>query len=1348
MSHLNLKEIYRSVVFISLFFSFIFASANPAYYNKHVIIVVDQSPTVQTHQNMPKLYDALVDFFNGKKPQGLTSNSQIPANFNFNPDTDEISLFASSLRGSGINPIDDYKRIMNSCRFNQFEKGEVGKEIVNALIHPRASYQSTGLTLTSFLDQYLKPMMSHNDPLLRQLPSNGSIGLNPFLYPLVLLKINKDIKSQEYYILIISSFYSQGQIQNIRESQLFPLCYNRKNYIADFDALVTNANKPFYERNPFRLQIDIDTNASAPEKNNNPLLVGRILGLNCLEGVGVTVFSPPTFSQKSYNSSDFEMSGSEVRFNHDNQVAVEKVEMMISSDKLANPITIPLINNENEAKKAFQLASSGNFYRFDKQTLSLSNSINIGDTLNYDYIFYARIQDGNNELVPYIFKADGRHVFSTKDIVPNPADSKFWRNIVILVIFLLAILCGLLYRLWKKRGLNRMAFVNFEIRPVSNTRFMEVRNKKVINEDCWYMGANNQTQTISVKGHLCLENKVFCKKYNYRLEYWISDADSEEDFTFRPAGKDEQGRDLQVEKWYRVDVNPDTGEFSLRILTYLDLAHSPSLKDRQALQELFNDPDHLNRILQLQLRFRILVLGSKNNTKVLQIPTPEQPKPYAKRVYPDDIEEEVVRKKYEFEKLYSFVVKPDFDRRDAWIAFDPGTTGSCAAFAFPGHHAWEQKAVTLAQNQYTRTDTEEGQKLTDNIFPSIIKITDRSRCFNVKDEIITDVEDWTIGVNDDFIFGNMAAQRVGKNRFQSIKKLLGYTTLQEIKKEDAKNSKVITKKIAGKDLAHLLVKGLYQEVGNYAMNNPNVDRELRKNLSEDGKFAPQRAIVAVPNNYTLTKIQEMVDSVKRLGCFKEVHYLYESEGVMMRYLNKMWAKLEEKSKKLFIVYDMGGATINATAFTLDVNIDNSSKSPSRVKVNTIAKIGYCVGGDDIDFALIRIIYGMPSIKKLFIDDESISLNMQQNKQKLIRFVTRLKLDLIDLSKGKTENLQVYNNFEDFCNQISTLMNDCGKTIDPSGFGFDDKLYLEDQLDRQFNEGRIMYQYVYSKVEDAVHELLTDLDKQEVELIFSGRSSLYPHIQDAVRNTIKKSGFTKFSSWDGFNDSQGYLDADAVKTAVAQGACWFGLFNDIIRLEHDVITSSFGYIDQLAGKGKFVPVIRRTEKFVEGKKTNSVVPIDKNIKNIRFVQMLGSDYDKILNDFYEGESRNKHKLNLLDVVPATIVDGFVTQISITFDDKNNFTYDVETDSQDITPANNRYSQLNPDTSVQTEIKDENNESYIYAAITSTDEKFIEYDDNSFRRGNTSISRSSDTRADSSTSYTYNFESRRNNSHGGL
>ena len=178
----------------------------------------------------------------------------------------------------------------------------------------------------------------------------------------------------------------------------------------------------------------------------------------------------------------------------------------------------------------------------------------------------------------------------------------------------------------------------------------------------------------------------------------------------------------------------------------------------------------------------------------------------------------------------------------------------------------------------------------------------------------------------------------------------------------------------------------------------------------------------------------------------------------------------------------------------------------------------------------------------------------------------------------------------------------------------------------------------------------------------------------------------------------------MKTAVAAGACWYAVFNTVIRLDHSVIPSTFGFIDQQGGKPKFVPIIKRLDKYVDGKKTFSVEPIDTSLQKVTFLQMLGSDYDKILDDFYH--KRNLHKVNVLDAIPGLIIDGTVENISITVEDNNNFEYDVETSVKHITPKSNRYSRLvgHEGTAVKTEIVDENNESYVFAALQSVDERF--------------------------------------------
>ena len=1251
---------------LSLVFSArVFAQDAPKSFRRHYIIVVDQG-ACQGHKNMPELYLDLKYLFenNSIRQSSDLSAESFAEDFSFDPLSDEVSIFASGITES------DFSRIVNNSQGGGKSADEINDMIVSALFRRQKSFQEarseSETDVATYFDNNLKPFMSGHSGGIR-------VGLNEFLYPLILGKLNLSVPAEAYYILRVSNFTSQGAAKSVKETQLKPLVVSRQQYVDGFDNYCRSIESPFFRQPSMKIVHQAALGGSNyANLNNNPVVMGDKLGLASLVSVGLSNMSSPHFEQKSYGKDVFSYSGASIVFPHDDHITVDKVFWDVEGQQM-----------DMTSKYTYKKESSQYVFPHGEMKLGKAQE---GDIVKMNYVFYAQSKDDEGkDLLPMVFKSGSQYQLEAGDFVPAPNNKLIW----LVLIVVLGLLAFLAYWIWKRRGLNRKVWVESVIRPVSRSRFMEVKDKKVVNEDCWYMGPDNQTQRITLEGELKKEELPFSKDYHYRLEYYVIDEDSEDDFTFRPDGFDDQGKNLRKEQWYKVDVKPN-GRFKLNILTYLDTENSPDLADPDKLRQFFADSDHPYRLLKLHVKFRVLVLDPKEkrvNIDAIQLPDSVNPERYCvkEKQFPMP-----GKKDARFERIYDFIVKPDIERKSAWIAFDPGTTGSCAAFAFDGN-PWD--SVVLAKNQYSVTDGT--KKETTCIFPSVVKVQDRARCFAQSGDAVADVERWAL--NEDFIFGNRASQRLGNNRFRSIKKLLGYTNLLELKKDNS------SKYISGKDLAFLLVKGLYKEVGDYAMENAEVDDNLRRKMSdESGHFAPMRAIVAVPNNYTLLKIQDMVDSVKRLGCFEEVHYLYESEGVMMNYLNRMWTHLsKDDNDKVFIVYDMGGATINATAFRLNI-IFNNHDNIDRLTVRTVSKVGYCVGGDDIDYALIRFIFDMPAVSSILGDDEEVKVDiMNKNKQKLIRFATNLKLDLIDEHRNDLDKLRYLSNIEQLINAVCSILKECGITVHPTMFGEADQNYIATQLYKQNHAASLMYKYVYSKVEDAVNELMKDLVASKVELIFSGRSSLYPHIQEYVTKTMVSRGFTP-NKWDGFNDERGNLDADAVKTAVASGACWYAVFNTIIRLDHSVIPSTFGFIDQVGGKPKFVPVIKRLDNYVDGKKSHSVEPVDTSLQKVTFLQMLGSDYDKILDDFYH--KRNMHKINVLEEIPGEILDGSLETVSITVEDNNNFDYDVETSTKHITPRSNRYSRLfgHEGTAVKTEIVEENNASYVFAALQSVDE----------------------------------------------
>lgn len=1260
------------------------------YYGKHVIIAIDQTPDVQNHVQRDVIKKWLNALLMGEPIESSSYDRQsIPAEFTFYPHRDKISLFAFAVEGCSGKIGTPYQDVVYSSRAKCVDV------FSDALLAQRKSYDGLNpdMELSQYLNTVVMPMLDGKDPKAESIKRNSGVTMSYYVFPTILNRIDVSIPAEKYYLIMITNFKS-GSADGVNTEDERNLLGMLNGGRAELFKEMKAALEMDYSRSEYAKYLPISAQSSVKTDSQRPQI--SIFQLQSRKATfdnseKADIESNLDLHQKEWNRPAFELGKVEIKLSDMN---IRTIVMDVKNEygKLLHHKF--LASTPEDCEAMYQ----NKRYIFNPMQLDFPDLKKTGDILEFDYVFYPIIS--LTDKLPLVYTATRRVSISENNFAPSPIDEDTLMGRIIrygVAALMLALIVFIITKIRKNRGLKRKAVLDFRVIPVSNSRFMEVKDNRVVNEDCWYMGDDNQNQKISIVGKFDVEEKSFSKKYDYRVEYRVEDADSEDDFTFRPDGIDGQGELLDKNQWYRLDVKPD-GKFKLNILTYLHTDHNPELRNKESLRKFFADLEHPYRILKMHIKFRILVMDRKTYglyKESFQLPNSDSPDDLCKKIFPSLGERDM-----RYEQIYNFIVKPQFERNTGWVAFDPGTTGSCSAFAISGN-PFDPNVVTLAKHQFTQTGSTD--KLITGIFPSVIKINDRARCFKADAVEVTGVEEWKIGPDDDYIFGLSAEQRLGNNRFKSVKKLLGYTNLLEIKTD-----KGVTRKISGKDLALMIVKGLYQNVSEYAMDSSEVDESVRKDMSgKDGRFAPIRAIVAVPNNYTLLKIQDMVDSVKRLGCFEEVHYLYESEGVMMTYLHKMWSSLSEAdNRKVFVVYDMGGATINATAFSLDIVFDPHTKNITKITVHTIAKVGYCVGGDDIDYALIRILYDIPSVSAAFGDsDEQKVKNMNENKQKLIQFVTTLKLDLIDKARQiSLDRLRMLANDEMFFNEVCSLMGACGVALDSNLFTDQDKKFIKSQLENQKRAKSIMTKYVYSKVEDAVGELIADLGSGDIELIFSGRSSLYNHIQEIVQAKMESCGY-KPHVWDGFNDADGYLDADKVKTAVAEGACWFALFNTIIRLDHSVITSSFGYIDQEGGKGKFVPVVKRLEKFKDGKMTHKVIPIDENLKDVKFVQMLGADYDQILHDFYHTKN-NRHKINIIDEVRSMSVNGKIENISITIEDNNNFTYDVETSANHITPKTNSYSRLvgHAGSIVKTEIIDENNESYVFAALQSVDEKF--------------------------------------------
>ncbi len=1248
--------------------------AQTPYYPQHFVIVVDQG-AVQGHPNTHKMYEKLKNYFLKQEP--FTNNCEFPK---FNPTTDQISIFASIIDG------DNYTTIFNNCSpyLTRYQDNEITKIITDALFHERPDYQSYADKgdLESYLTTHLEPLMNKTWKNTEINTTSKIIGLNAYLYPLVINKIKSTTPAEKYYFFIISNFTQQGAERDTDDSQLKPLLGIRTDsktniYWDSFKKDVDQLECDFY-RHPrpsfFSLPVN---NVTQTQKKNNPKIDFFGLKISKLEQASALLTQQPTFQQLKLHGDEFECNPVAISFNHPENMHIIDCWEEIETDD-GNTIVHPY-----KLDKDFRQTKQGQVitYEFEKQNFKLGQ-LKSGNKITCTYHFYTSITNQQGDtLLPMVFSTQrNEYILRDNDFIPEPEDQSS-KTIAWLISVALIVIALLVY-FWFKRGKKANAKIQFYFEPVSQERFMDVSNMKVKEYDCWYLDpqADRIATKIEVHGKVTTIQPRFAKDtYRFRVEFMVDDIDHDDNFTFRPKGKDDSGNDYELKQWYLVETDAK-GNFNIPIIAYLDTEKHPELT------HISNDFWQIDHILETQIHFRAYPI-KKDNETLLRVKKRDS-EITEKEIWP-----------LHPQQIYKFIARPTFDLRDSWIAFDPGTTGACAAFITGGNIDNDNVHVVTEEVEHS------GDYSNEAVFPSRIWITDFARAFRTMNfgQEITNVDSWEEGEDTkdrkDFLFGWRAHRMISRNSFQSIKKLLGYTTPQTI----ISNGKELS--ITGKKLAQLLVKGLYNHTRRFINNLVNSNQiqinqiDIRNHYyDQNGNFNPKKAIVAVPNNYTLPKIQEMVDTIKALNQFKEVHFIYESEGVLMEYCHKNWHELDQKQANILLVFDMGGATINVTAFKLTSVKKDNANNITDITVETIGKIGYCVGGDDIDYAIILQIYELSAIKQQFDTADKIKHDMAIHKQLLIKLARELKMDII--AKYNKKDTSILKSKESFDTHINSYAKEMGWDEDMTFNNSDYDIWLNPN---KLCQSLIFKDYVYSKVEDSVKELLATLEIKykisPVEIIYSGRSTLFPHICQSVEKALSDTKYV-YNIWHGL-ETNGSLDADAVKTAVVTGACWYANFSQHITIKHNIITTSFGFLDHKNGQEVFVPIITPKDKFKDGKVERQRNPLSPTLLNeVIFVQMQGSDHKKILSDF-RTSSENKHKMNILDKVKP---GSNVNSIKIDLDERFNFDYEIDaTGSVDaITPDNYPLSRLRRGADVKMEISDENNDSYMFAATSSKEE----------------------------------------------
>ena len=1197
------------------------------YYDKHIIIAIQQNSLNGNDGRRDAIYDAICC---------ILKNQKITNTF--------IDFSNSDLpHNFSFNPTTD-KISLYSFGFSESVTA-TWDDFIKKHFTYLSSYPDNEQSFESFIENNLNAALLYHD---------SRFAFAYYTDPLILTKLNKEgnkSRAKEYYLFIVSPFLAgsaktSSEYDPIRIKDFAQLASKLKDEHIKINRQIGRQD------NVFDIWTKDTSHSNLADRNNSLKLRGHKIVLRALSDVDVYCRSTIELSQVSFGSKKYEMGPQKIAFVKNDLLRLDSIILSVSDGEnnfhFSN-LTSEWIENEHDS--FYEVSVPGNVIELKRY--------DVGDQLQFNYSIFATSlnEDDRSELLSFVIDVPKVDFVFTPGVFPLAPSKLYFMIAIILLLIAIILFC-----IWYYRGRLVKAHVNVKIDNISKQRYMNINTTKddgihVTNASCWYLRPGINEQRIHVRCSMQREKLTFAKKYRIKLSYMVKDLDENHDFTFGPEGQENDGSMRKVDVWYAVPEGPfkdEIVEFEFNAIAYIDHGKQPDFIGRE-------------NMLKLGICLKAELINKAGIVVKLLDELNDVP--------------------------YEFIAKEYFPNRELWLALDPGTSGSCIAYGYGGRVV-SRDNIHLARNFAKHTDGTQGW---EPIFPSKIKISDNSSLFTNP----TGAESARViekGGDGDFWFGNDAEQLWGRNSFQSIKKLLGYSNELLIKREKPVQS---IQRIAGRDLAHLLVKGLLNRFMSYlsgysggdnGTNDVNALNEVLPKFFNEGEFQPSRAIVTVPNNFTLVKILDMVESVRRTNKFKEVHFLYEAEGVLMMYLRENWSELKKKEAQTIIVFDMGGATINASAFNIRTTMReyNGQELVDDVTVKTISRIGYGIGGDDIDFALIQIIFSIPSVKKTIKDTNRFIL---EHKKMLLKYITSIKLSYIDKATDRIKAGNIVSDMETLWGSLRTNFKEWGVIL-PENFEPEDDNYIK----REQANHRTIKKYVLDNVDDAVAELINSGNslRERVEVIFSGRSTLYPGVKETVMKRLTDSGFT-VNRWNGFDKPESgigngsvILDEEKVKSAVAVGACWYAMWSQYVTIRHDIVTSTFGFIDMKDNKEVFHPVVSCGEDLQNGHLAHEADIYNPTITNIAFVQMLGTNYEEILS------KKIYHKMN--QIVQLTDIDGDVDKVKIDVDDKNNFTYLV-TEKSGISHGGR-------ETIKDVDILDENSEAYIFAAFTNEEDTLSE------------------------------------------
>lgn len=556
------------------------------------------------------------------------------------------------------------------------------------------------------------------------------------------------------------------------------------------------------------------------------------------------------------------------------------------------------------------------------------------------------------------------------------------------------------------------------------------------------------------------------------------------------------------------------------------------------------------------------------------------------------------------------------DLGDLWLAIDPGTTATCLAAAT------SLQEITLAPSFGGTADG-------PGIIPSVLSIDKRYPY--QKGETLQSLAEQENIVRVGYYAKNITDQEKNKKSdfesFHSIKKLLGYTD-----KKDIRFANGYTLPLDGSQLTQLLVRGMMRNFKKNIEGNQHAYAHLM-----DGKhFLPKRVAVAIPNNFTANKIQDVVNCFKDIGQFQEIRCIRESEAVLCYYVHHheaLHSSRRHLTDETVLVFDMGGATINVTVADAYTQVENKR---TRYHIEIDAQLGYGVGGDTIDYCLARIFYDAineyPQLAKANPFGEDGERQKQRDpgahkrlKQEIRAVMEELKQILVQ-NANNVSRMYVLAPYEiegAFQKHMGVTL-----TIDVDGPFYQNFKKTERGL--ALLENPWFLKLVLKPVEDAVDDIaeITDLRILNT-VIFSGRSTLFPGIKEKVEAKLREK-IRKLMPLRNLETIK--LSTEALKTAVAEGSCLYAVSRNAIVLSRHRVTCHFGIKHTLSlAKGHFefkkiIPI--GTE--MNGQKIAGEVEMyqdrfEYDNHKVEFYQVMGANPEKVLRNL------EKHKYSRLDAI---------------------------------------------------------------------------------------------------------------------